>query len=127
MIPPALDGILYTVSEQIVPFTTLDGSEIRELMHPGTHGCQNQSLAEARVPPRGTTRLHKHLRSEEFYHVLSGIGRMTLGERVFAVAAGSTICIKPGVEHKIENTQDQDLILLCCCAPPYSHADTIVL
>ena len=127
MMPAPLHGILYTTREQIVPYITRDGSEIRELMHPEVHGCHNQSLAEATVRPGGTTRLHKHLRSEEFYHVLSGAGRMTLGKRVFPVAAGSTICIAPGVEHKIENTQDQDLILLCCSAPPYSHADTILL
>ena len=30
---------------------TLDGSEIRELMHPAVHGNVNQSLAEARVSP----------------------------------------------------------------------------
>ena len=127
MMPVALHGILYTTGAQIVPYFTRDGSEIRELMHPEVHGCNNQSLAEARLCPGGVTRLHKHLRSEEFYHVVSGAGRMTLGERVFPVAAGSTICIEPGVAHKIENTQDQDLVFFCCCAPPYFHADTLFL
>ena len=127
MMPDIPHGILYTTGEQIVPYRTRDGSEIRELMHPESHGCTNQSLAEARLRPGGITLLHKHLRSEEFYYVVSGAGRMTLGDRVFPVAAGSTICIKPGVAHHIENTQDQELVFLCCCAPPYSHADTIML
>lgn len=33
-----------------VPYVTLDGSQIRELMHPYGHGSRAQSLAEARVP-----------------------------------------------------------------------------
>jgi mannose-6-phosphate isomerase-like protein (cupin superfamily) len=91
---------MQTTREQITPYITRDGS---------------------------VTRLHKHLCSEELYHVLSGSGRMTLGERIFAVKTGDTICIAPGVAHQLENTKDQDLVILCCCAPPYSHADTKLL
>ena len=118
---------MQTSREQITPYTTRDGSEIRELMHPEVHGNRNQSLAEAVIQPGCRTRLHKHLRSEELYHVLSGSGRMTLGERVFPVAAGDTICIAPGEAHRVENTENQALVILCCCAPPYSHADTELL
>ncbi len=109
------------------PSITMDGSEIRELMHPELHGNHNQSLAEAIIHPGFETRLHKHHSSEELYHVLSGSGRMTLGDRMFSVAAGDTICIEPGVEHKIKNTEHQDLVILCCCSPPYSHGDTELL
>lgn len=115
---------LHTCRKNVVPYTTRDGSEIRELMHPDQHGCRNQSLAEAIVAPGCRTRLHRHLRSEELYHVLSGSGRMTLGRQEFPVAAGETICIAPGVQHRVENTGNQDLVILCCCVPPYSHADT---
>ena len=36
-------------------FTTLDGSTIREFMHPGSGLCAQQSLAEARVAPGART------------------------------------------------------------------------
>lgn len=117
--------------DDIPPYPTRDGSIIRELMHPGVHGgalgVARQSLAEATVPPGETTLLHRHARTEELYHVSAGHGRMTLGPREFAVGPGDTICIPPGTPHRIANTGDTDLIVLCACTPAYSHADTELL
>jgi len=121
------DSGIHTTRKESRPYITKDGSEIRELMHPELHGNRNQSLAEAIIPSGCETRLHKHHSSEELYHVLSGSGQMTLGERVFSVASRETICIEPGVRHRIKNTSNQDLVILCCCSPPYSHGDTELL
>jgi mannose-6-phosphate isomerase-like protein (cupin superfamily) len=106
------------------PYITKDGSEIRELMHPSTHGNHAQSLAEAIVAPGTTTHLHRHQQSEELYHITAGRGRMTLGKERFDVAPGDTICIPPGTPHCIENSGSEPLRLLCCCAPAYAHGDT---
>ncbi len=111
----------------IEPFVTKDGSVIRELMHPAVHGNRNQSFAEAVVPVGVTTKLHRHHLSEELYHVTAGEGRMMLGAETFPVNAGDTICIPPGMPHKIANTGVGDLKILCCCAPAYSHDDTELL
>lgn len=111
----------------IPPFITRDGSEIRELMHPSTHAVRHQSLAEATVAPGAVTRLHRHRNSEELYHVTAGRGRMTLGERVFDVIVGDTVCIPPGTPHCIENPGTEPLRILCACAPPYAHDDTELL
>ncbi len=113
--------------QDITPYTTLDGSEIYELMHPRIQGNSHQSLAMARVLPGQSTRLHKHLVSEELYHVLAGAGLMTLDGDVFSVRPGDTICIAPGQAHCLENTENQDLVVLCCCSPAYSHAETELL
>ena len=112
---------------EIEAYLTKDGSEIRELMHPAVHGNANQSLAEARVPAGGRTRLHYHRRSEELYHVTEGSGRMTLGEEQFAVAAGDTVLIPPGVAHCVEADAATPLRLLCCCSPAYEHEDTVLV
>jgi mannose-6-phosphate isomerase-like protein (cupin superfamily) len=111
----------------ITAFRTKDGSEIRELMHPQSHGNRTQSLAEARVAPGDTTRLHRHRSSEELYHVTRGEGWMTLGDRQFEVRAGDTVAILPGTAHCIHNTGSGVLVILCCCSPPYSDADTELL
>ena len=111
----------------VAPFVTRDGSEIRELMHPGVHGNCTQSLAEATVPPGAATLLHRHRATEEIYHFTRGTGTMTLGAERFAVRAGDTVCIPPGTPHRLENTGSEDLVLLCACAPPYSHDDTELL
>ena len=42
------------------------------------------------------------------------------------VAPGDSVVIAPGVPHKLWCIGDQPLRLLCCCAPPYSDADTVM-
>ncbi len=112
--------------KNIKPYITQDDSEIRELMHPDVHGNQLQSLAEAIVRPGETTQRHLHEKSEELYFILQGTGEMQLGNDAFTVNKGDTICIPPGTIHCIENRGESDLKILCCCAPAYSHADTII-
>lgn len=109
---------------QITPFTTKDGSIIRELMHPATHGSRAQSLAEAIVPPGSHTLPHRHHHSEEIYHITAGAGRMRLGETEFDISPGDTICIPPGVIHCLINPGPAPLRLLCCSSPPYADGDT---
>jgi mannose-6-phosphate isomerase-like protein (cupin superfamily) len=116
-----------TAYAAIRSYITADGSEIRELMHPDHHGNQRQSLAEATVQPGQETLLHKHLRSEELYHITAGRGLMTLGETRFIVSAGDTVCIPPGTPHCISNIGSAPLRILCCCSPAYSHGDTVLL
>jgi len=111
----------------IEPYLTKDGSTIRELMHPTIHGNANQSLAEAILPAGVTTRLHRHIQSEEIYHITSGTGMMTLGDECFPVQAGDSLCIPPGTPHRIQNSGAQELRIFCCCAPPYAHEDTELL
>lgn len=109
---------------EIESYQTKDGSLIKELMHPNAHKNKNQSLAEAIVPKGTTTALHKHNLSEELYYITKGSGQMTLGEKQFDVTSGDSICISPGTKHCIENTGADDLHILCCCSPAYSHDDT---
>lgn len=117
----------HTRSDEAVAFVTKDGSRIRELMHPAKHASRAQSLAEAVVDPGATTALHRHRTSEELYYILEGTGRMTLGSREFAVAAGDTICIAPATAHRIRNTGSGPLRILCTCAPAYRDEDTELL
>jgi len=112
--------------QSIVPFVTKDGSEIRELAGVPTGNAENQSLAEATVPPGAETEEHYHRRSEEIYFFTHGSGRLRLDEEESEVAAGDTVVIPPGTRHKLWNTGTEPLKLLCCCAPPYSHEDTVL-
>lgn len=105
-------------------YVTKDGSEIRELMHPDREPVRCQSLAEAIVRPGRATRLHRHGKAEELYHVTRGVGLVTLGEERFVVAAGDTVLIPPGTAHRVEASGEEPLVMLCCCSPAYSHEDT---
>ena len=108
-------------------FITADGSSIRELAGIPTGNAANQSLAEATVPPGGATIEHYHRTSEEIYLFTKGMGRMRLGEQEGPVRAGDAVVIPPGTPHKLLNTGPEPLVLLCCCAPAYSHEDTVLL
>lgn len=112
---------------EVTPYITKDGSEIRELMHPDVQGNHKQSLAEATIPAGTRTLLHRHFVTEEIYHVTAGEGLMTLDATLFKVQVGDTICIPPGKTHRIEAAKTGSLVLLCCCSPAYSHADTEIL
>ena len=76
---------VHTRYDDITPYTTKDGSTVRELMHPSIHGNANQSFAEAEVPVGASTLVHVHMKSEEIYHITAGQGMMNLGGREFQV------------------------------------------
>jgi mannose-6-phosphate isomerase-like protein (cupin superfamily) len=105
-------------------YKTLDGSLIRELMHPDVHGNRSQSLAEATIRPGQATQLHRHGQTEEIYYILSGEGLMVVGDEKQTVRVGDAVLIPPGVWHRVTNTGLVNLVLLCCCSPAYRHADT---
>jgi mannose-6-phosphate isomerase-like protein (cupin superfamily) len=110
--------------DETTTYITKDGSTIRELMHPQQHGNRLQSLAEATVAPGCRTQLHRHGQTEELYHVTAGSGVMKLGNEQFEIGVGDTVGIPPGTPHAVENSGSVDLVILCCCSPPYSHEDT---
>ncbi len=110
-----MDVVAY---ETLVPFTTKDGSTIREFIH-----SPAQSLAEATLDPGQSTMRHYHARSEEIYLLTSGSGTMELDGDVREVGEGDAILIPPGAWHELRAGPD-GVRLLCCCVPAYSHDDT---
>jgi mannose-6-phosphate isomerase-like protein (cupin superfamily) len=101
------------------PFTTKDGSTIRELHHTPT-----QSLAEATLEPSQSTERHYHERSEEIYLVTKGSGDLEIDGESVRVRPGDAILIPPGAWHTLENNGTSELTILCMCSPPYSDEDT---
>ena len=108
------------------PFITKDGSSIRELAGRVALPSAHQSLAEATVPPEGTTDEHYHEVSEEIYFFTSGTGRIRVDGEEREVGPGDCVVLSPGMRHKLFAGPDEPLVLLCCCSPAYSHEDTIV-
>ncbi len=111
---------------RVPAFITKDGSEIRELLAYRNSSIRNQSLAEARLPVGGATQEHYHAQAEEIYYITHGTARIRIEAETREVAAGDAIAIGPGQKHKLWNTGNEPLRLLCCCAPAYEHADTII-
>jgi mannose-6-phosphate isomerase-like protein (cupin superfamily) len=99
------------------PFTTKDGSTIRELHHTAA-----QSLAEATLAVGQSTERHYHLASEEIYFVLEGEGDLEIDGDRRRIAPGDAALIPAGAWHEL--VAASALRFLCCCAPAYSHEDT---
>lgn len=112
--------------DEVPPFVTKDGSEIRELLAYRNSAIRHQSLAEARLQPGQATEEHYHAKTEEIYFITHGSGRMRIDTEVRDVRAGDAIAIPPGRRHKLWNTGGEVLRLLCCCAPCYEHSDTFI-
>jgi mannose-6-phosphate isomerase-like protein (cupin superfamily) len=108
------------------PFTTKDGSEIRELLAHRNSAIRNQSLAEARLPVGASTQEHYHRLTEEIYYITHGVGRIRIDAELREVKPGDAIAIPPGQKHKLWNIGHETLRLLCCCAPAYEHSDTFI-
>ena len=107
-------------------FITKDGSEIRELLAHRNSAIRNQSLAEARLPAGASTQEHFHPKAEEIYYITHGVGKIRIEGEMREVRAGDAIAIPPGQRHKLWNTGNETLRLLCCCAPAYEHDDTVI-
>lgn len=117
---------------EIKSYTTKDESQIRELIHPDKHGNRNQSIAEARVRGGGQTIPHHHRVSEEIYITTQGTGKLFIqreedgGIIEVDLQRGVNVVIQPGERHWLENRGRDDLVILCCCSPPYGHDDTFL-
>ena len=120
-------GVMDIVNQRdTIPFTTVDGSTLRELLAHRNSAIRKQSRAEARLDAGSATTPHHHDVTEEIYYILSGTADMTLGEQTRPVGPGDAIAIPPGVRHTIRNTGSGELVFLCTCAPGYEHSDTFL-
>jgi mannose-6-phosphate isomerase-like protein (cupin superfamily) len=113
-----------TAYGDIEPFTTLDGSEIREWAGRVSAPARNQSLAEAQIPVGGATTEHFHRRSEELYLVTAGRGRLVIDGEERELVRGDCALIPPGARHKVFNIGSEPLCIVCACAPAYNDEDT---
>ena len=104
--------------DTLEPFTTKDGSTIREYLHTPV-----QSLAEATLAAGQSTERHYHRLSEEIYLITDGGGRLEIDGEERDVVAGDAILIPPRAWHTLVAGAG-GARLLCCCVPAYSHDDT---
>src|SRR4029077_10839336 len=56
---------------------------------------ENLGARLLRLPRHSATTLHKHIRAEEFYFVLEGVGRMRLGDETLTVPKYGGVLVGP--------------------------------
>ena len=105
---------------------TPHGSEIRPLIDRTTAPVNQCSLAEETLPPGRSVTPHHHQVLEEVYYLLSGSGRMRVGDEEREVGAGDAIYIPRGTPHTLSNTGAEPIRLLLVCGPAFDDADHFV-
>lgn len=75
-----------------------------------------------RLPPKSANTLHKHIRAEEFYFVLEGVGRLRIGEATVTVPKYGGVLVGPGELRQVFNDTDEDVLWLITGAPEEPEA-----
>lgn len=79
------------------------------------------SIAQARVAPGDTTRWHRLRGVTERYVILSGAGRVEVGDNEpQTVQTGDCVIIPPLCRQRITNTGNGDLVFLAICSPRFT-------
>src|SRR4029453_12098173 len=69
------------------------------------------------LPPKSANTLHKHIRAEEFYFVLEGVGRMRLGDETLTVPKYGGVLVGPNQLRQGVNATDAEVLWLIVAAP----------
>ena len=76
-----------------------------------------------RVPPgKAPYPYHSHSAQWEFYHVLSGSGRLRHDGGTVAVVAGDACIFKPGEPHQFFNDGEEDLVVYVVADNPIGES-----
>jgi len=70
-----------------------------------------------RLPPQSANTLHKHVRAEEFYFVVEGIGRIRVGEETLTVPQHGGVLVGPRMLRQVFNDTDSEVLWLIVGAP----------
>lgn len=107
-----------------VEFATRERCYIKEVAN--DDGDEHLSVARARVAPGITTAWHKLEGITERYLIISGIGKVQVGNVLpVDVTAGDVVRIPAGVRQRIENSGAEDLLFYAVCSPPF-HPDCYI-
>jgi len=80
-------------------------------------GSENLGARLWRLPPKSANTLHKHIRAEEFYFVLEGVGRMRVGNETLTVPKYGGVLVGPNELRQVFNDTDAEVLWLIIGAP----------
>ena len=85
---------------------------ITHLLTPKEMVGKCQMFAKVRIPVGSSIGVHKHVGTNETYHILSGKALYTDNGTTYEVKASDTTYCAEGDTHGIENVGDEDLIFI---------------
>src|SRR5437763_16692261 len=75
-------------------------------------GSENLGARLWRLPSKSANTLHKHVRSEEFYFVLEGTGRMRVGDEPLRVRKYGGRLLGPDESRQVFDETDAEVVRL---------------
>ena len=98
-----------------------EGTEIRQIFHP--HNTLNgirYSLAHSTIKPGKKSNPHK-MKTSEVYFVLEGKGILYIDNESIDIEKHQSIFVPPFSLQYLENTENEELKVLCIVAVSYTH------
>ena len=109
---------MYVMSKEKAP--TRDFGRLRShiLLQPDDPAGSNLVVTWVDVPPGASQMRHRHV-PEQVYVVISGRGRMHVGDESREIGSGEMAHVPPDAEHYIVNTGDETLTYLSAATPAF--------
>jgi len=101
-------------------FSSPHARVIKHLAAPWTVGTSNLWAGLPIIGGGSSSNPHLHDDAEEIFYVISGSGRIKVGEEEEDIAPGSCIFIPPKTLHQLLNTGHEELRVLAVTSPPFS-------
>ena len=80
-------------------------------------GSENLGARLWRLPPKSANTLQRHVRQEEFYFVLEGIGRMRVDDHSLTIPRYGAVLVGPDQLRQVFNDTDDEVLWLIVGAP----------
>ncbi len=110
------------------PVEALDGATVYEMMSKAERTELDFALALGILPKQRKAKMHYHNVSEELYYIISGYGKVVVGDKRSDIKKGSLVYVPTDHNHALENKSDsEELKALCLSSPPYAKEDFILI
>ena len=106
------------IHEDDVEALGLPGRELRWVVGAKALRSEQCSACVIRVAPGDKVRpAHSHPNGDEVIYIISGSGRVMVGDDVQAVRTGTTVLFPRGMVHMLHNTGGEEMKVVCFFAP----------
>jgi len=92
------------------------------LISPALQDVKHVGIGMVVLPPGSKSTPHPHESEEETWYVVSGRGKITIGEETAAIKPDTVVVAPPGKTHAIDNDGDEPLKMLWIFTPPGPEA-----
>lgn len=96
----------------------LEGRDVYWLQLPSHTGSKYSSVCCTVYHPGGRAKpAHSHAKGEETVYIVSGTGKVKIGDEIYDIEPGSLFLFPQGVPHMVWNNGTVPLKLMCFYAP----------